>query len=431
MKQDFKVIDYTERYKSIMQFNKNKNIPVHQWYPFVEGYSKEFIQDIVNELDYYPECVLEPFSGSGTTAVEMQNIGIKCISFEVSPFMYMLSKVKLSQDYKYDLFEKYLENFKKEFVYPLPNIRQIEPIPFGDTVVKNEKLQKWNFNDEVMDGILDIKKVIKEIPNEKYRDLFSIALSSILLEVSNLFRNGKCLSYKKNWFEKVKYRREDIHQVFIKKLEMVFKEDILMLNSKENPKINNSDFCYLGDVRKNLSLVEDCSIDLVITSPPYLNSRDYTDIYMLELKVLDLVKNFDELRLLRKETIRSHVQVKYEELELLNYRSLIKTVSQISEKADAYWNKGLLNMIKGYFLDMDILLSQIKKKMKPGKKAFINVANSAYYGLEVPVDLIICEIAEKYNFKVIEIRKARDLKTSSQQSKLIKSLRESVIVLES
>ena len=34
-----------------MQFNKNKLEPFHRWYPFVEGYSKEFIQSIILELD--------------------------------------------------------------------------------------------------------------------------------------------------------------------------------------------------------------------------------------------------------------------------------------------------------------------------------------------------------------------------------------------
>lgn len=431
MTSKFHIIDYTERYKSIMQFNKNKNIPIHQWYPFVEGYSKEFIQDIINELDYEPQCVLEPFSGSGTTPVEMQNLGIKCISFEVSPFMHLLSKVKLSQGYDIRLFESYIEKFKEDFNHHSEEIRNVVSIPFGDTVVKKGNIVKWNFNDEVMDGLLDIKFSIGNIEDKKYQELFNIALASILLEVSNLFRNGKCLSYKKGWAEKTKISRSETHSIFLKKLESIFRQDITTLSSSPKSKLNNADFCFLGDVRKNIFNVEDNSVDLVITSPPYLNSRDYTDIYMLELKVLGLVRNFEELRKLRKQTLRSHVQIKYDDLELLNYRHLVKVVREIEDKVEKYWNNSLLNMIKGYFLDMDILLEQINKKMKPGKKAFINVANSAYYGVEVPVDLIICEIAEMRGFKVLEIRKARDLKTSSQQSKLIKNLRESVIVLES
>ena len=68
-----------------MQFNKNKTEPIHRWYPFVEGYSKEFIKSIIFELDKKDIVCLEPFSGSGTTALELQNLNIKCISFEVNP----------------------------------------------------------------------------------------------------------------------------------------------------------------------------------------------------------------------------------------------------------------------------------------------------------------------------------------------------------
>jgi hypothetical protein len=64
-------------------------------------------------------------------------------------------------------------------------------------------------------------------------------------------------------------------------------------------------------------------------------------------------------------------------------------------------------------------------------KYFISLfPNSAYYGVEVPVDYIIADIAESCGFKVREIRKARDLKTSPQQSDKIKKLRESVIIID-
>jgi len=86
-------------------------------------------------------------------------------------------------------------------------------------------------------------------------------------------------------------------------------------------------------------------------------------------------------------------------------------------------------MVKGYFLDMKELLDSLSRKMKTGARVYFNVANSAYYGVEIKVDEIVCSIAEENNLKVIELREARQLKPSSQQKDIIKSLRESVIVL--
>jgi hypothetical protein len=98
--------------------------------------------------------------------------------------------------------------------------------------------------------------------------------------------------------------------------------------------------------------------------------------------------------------------------------------------SEKFWNKELGNMVKGYFADMDSLLAQLALKMKKGKRGYLNVANSAYYGIVIPVDEIIGEIAEMRGFRVIEIREARRIKPSSQQNALIDFLRESVVVIE-
>ena len=57
----------------------------------------------------------------------------------------------------------------------------------------------------------------------------------------------------------------------------VFAEDIRII-SRKNSLIHNFSTCYLGDVRQNINRVPDGVVDLIITSPPYLNSRDNKDI---------------------------------------------------------------------------------------------------------------------------------------------------------
>jgi len=431
----FEIKDYSSIYDSIMQFNKNKTVSIHQWYPFVEGYSKEFIESILEEIDYIPENVLEPFSGSGTTALELQFKNINCTSFEVSPFMHLLSSVKLYNNYSSETFNNVLNDFK-EILINLPRrirkIRKVEKVPFGRTVIKSDNLKKWNFNDESLDGILDIKYAISFIEDEAYKNLFKIILASILLEVSNLFRNGKCLSYKKDWQTREIYKRKDVHNLLLSKIENVIKNDIATLeNILITTEVDNYNRLHFGDVRTSILNVPNNSVDLIITSPPYLNSRDYTDIYMLELKVLDLINNYEELSSLRKNTVRSHVQVKHGELNELDVPTLKSYLKKVSQKDVALWNNDLINMIKGYFLDMNHLFEQFKRVMEPEKFIYFNVANSAYFNEEIKVDQIISEIAIVHGFELIEIRKARNLKSSSQQSGSIKNLRESVIVFKS
>lgn len=426
---DYPLIDCTKKYHSIMVFDKNKNVLVHRWYPFVEGYSKEFIEDILQELPFIPQCAMEPFCGSGTTPVELQNHGIRCYSFEVSPFMHLLAKVKLERTYDEAILKSYRDKVTEALSNPENDIRSLEAIPFGDTVVKKNGLSKWNFHDTSLDGILDIRHAIRtKVEDERYKNLFTIALASIILQTSNMFRNGKCLSYKKGWSDRI-IARNEVHNLFLEKIDTVIAEDVRIL-TEQSSDIHNSEICNLGDVRKNIDKVPDNSLDLIITSPPYLNSRDYTDIYMLELKVLELVNSHEDLQALRKSAIRSHVQVKYSDINPID-NSRLKQCLKDMKKSDAKsWNSNILNMICGYFEDMQLLFSEFAKKMHSGGVIYFNVANSAYFGVEVPVDYIIGDIAEDCGFTVREIRKARDLKTSPQQSGLVGKLRESVLVID-
>lgn len=425
----YPIIDCTEKYHSIMVFDKNKNVPVHRWYPFVEGYSKEFIDDILSELTFTPQCVLEPFCGSGTTPVELQLKGIKCHSFEVSPFMYLLATTKMCVDYKPAELQDIIECLKTALARVPKQIRDYEEIPFGPTVVNTGKLKKYNFHDSAIDGLLDIRYAIKNtVRDEKYRKLCYVALASIIMESSNMFRNGKCLSYRKGWQEKM-LTRQQVHESFLMKLSTEILEDIQHA-SEQTFTTSNGQLCCYGDVRTNIHQIEDNSIDLIITSPPYLNSRDYTDIYMLELKILELVKNYEELRELRERTLRSHVQVRYEELQPINNDRLIACLREMSEQKDvASWNSDIINMVCGYFEDMQEIFCNFRRVMRKGGKIYFNVANSAYFGVEVPVDLIVSDIAEAQGFEVQEIRKARDLKTSPQQKGKLEKLRESIIII--
>lgn len=426
---NYPIIDCTEKYHSIMVFDKNKNVPVHRWYPFVEGYSKEFIDDILSELKFTPQYVLEPFCGSGTTPVELQLRGIKCHSFEVSPFMYLLAITKMCTDYKSTELQDVIELLKDALVRAPKQIRDYEKIPFGPTVVNTGKLKKYNFHDSAIDGLLDIRYAVKNtVKNEIYRKLCYVALASIIMESSNMFRNGKCLSYRKGWQDK-SLTRQQIHELFLRRLSTDILEDIQQ-GSKQALAVTNGQFCYYGDVRTNIRQIEDNSIDLIITSPPYLNSRDYTDIYMLELKVLELIKDYKELRELRRRTLRSHVQVQYENLQPIDNKRLIACLNDMREQKDVEsWNSDILNMICGYFEDMQELFCDFRRVMRKGGKIYFNVANSAYFGVEVPVDLIVSDIAEEQGFSVQEIRKARDLKTSPQQKGKVDKLRESIIVI--
>ena len=392
----------------------------------VEGYSREFIQSIIKENGKKGLVCLEPFSGSGTTALELQNSGIECFSFEVNPLMYLVARVKLENRYTVERINEYLDHICSYRA----SIDAVDLKSEFKTLYQSDDKKKWNYNKEVAEAVQKLHCAIKNIDDEVYRELFTVALAAILLDVSNLYRNGKCLSYKKGWKERTLTETE----VFAKFDQKVRNELIVDIQKSlcQSP-INNKQKLFNMDSRIGIDeKIADNSIDLVITSPPYLNSRDYTDTYMLELKTLGFTQNNDEIRHLREQTLRSHVQIKWKDKACVDNRYLRSTLEELetASRKTKIWNNSIIDMIRLYFVDIQKIFKIIYKKLKKGGKIYFNVSNSAYFNVLVNTLEICASIAEGEGYTVKEIRKARNLKTSPQQKDIIKSLLEGVIILE-
>ena len=417
------LVDFTKEYSGKVIFSDNLRLCRHRWYNFKEGFSSKFIRSLILEEKRENTTCLDPFSGCGTTPLTCQELGIMCYSIEVNPFLYTLTRTKLWKEYSVEIFDEYLE-----FVNNNCNILSYSDIiiPPMKTITQNGNLKKWLFHKGTLYQILKMKKSISEIDRKEYEDLFTIILGSILVEFSNVYKNGKCHAYKKNW-RNLDMSIEKIMKRFNERAE-VFRRDI----RRSSHEIDNSKYCIRGDVRECINTIKDNSIDTIITSPPYLNSKDYTDSYMIELWILGFIRSYDELRTLREKTMRSHVQIplKKERPEHLIVEEIIRILEEREKKL---WNKDLPSMITGYFSDMTYILSRIYSKLKKGGKMYLNVANSAYYGLEIPTDIILADICENIGFIIEEIRIARFLRTSAQQMNgtngNIERLRESVIIL--
>ena len=77
-------------------FALNAGLPRHRWYRFKEGFSAGLVKSFVGEhmpADYRGR-LLDPFLGSGTTAVEGARLGHDVHGIETNPFMAFLAKVK-------------------------------------------------------------------------------------------------------------------------------------------------------------------------------------------------------------------------------------------------------------------------------------------------------------------------------------------------
>lgn len=425
-KKHVNITDWNDIYSNLVSATKNKNNSVNRWYPILEGFSTEFVENVINEQREKPIVCLDPFAGGGTTPLVAQSKGMKCYSFEVSPFMSQVCRAKLRNDYDVKelveiiaLISSLLENGLKH------------GFKMGSkTSSKRPGHKKWLFHKTALDSLLCIRKAIDIacLGKEKYLDLLYVALASQIVPYSNVYRDGKALRYRNGW-EKKFHKRKDIYLSFFNICDQSVLKDVEQIEVSSTSE-QNIKYFHSGDCRQLLDYVENSVVDLVITSPPYLNSRDYTDSHMLELWLLGHVTDYTMLRELRGKTMRSHVQVSWGDIAVPQSHILISALAEINTYEDKFWNKNIPSMIAGYFSDIQIILEKLLIKMKKNGRIYMNVANSSYFGVVIKTDRIIEEIASNLGYTVEEIRLARKIKTSSQQSEEVKWLRESVIVLK-
>lgn len=186
-----------------------------------------------------------------------------------------------------------------------------------------------------------------------------------------------------------------------------------------------------GDARKTLKSKNTFeSFKLCVTSPPYLNTFDYTDIYRPELFLGKFVNSSAELYDLRLKTVRSHIQAQWKNPEATDFgRFYNNVVKHLKENPDKLMHKRIPMMVQAYFEDMRDILVKLRTKAAEGAQVWLVVSNSAYANEEIPVDLIIADIGSRVGWDLREVGVMRKInKRKTVHSPDITELRESVVI---
>lgn len=199
-------------------------------------FSPQFIEVILNKYAEEGHRLYDPFVGSGTTLYECSRVGIEGIGVELNPSAYYMAKI-------YELSNLSIKNRE-------------------DIIVKTQY---------IIDNILNEDMIIKTIVNEKgdnknIKDILSLLI--ILMDVNKNDVTFKLLNDKWN----------NLKEIIMK----------IPFSEKEIKVI-------LGDSR--YSGVEANSVDLVLTSPPYINVFNYHQNYRKSVEVL----GYDVLKIAKKE----------------------------------------------------------------------------------------------------------------------------------
>lgn len=396
------------------------NLPRHRWYYYKEGFSPNLVNKAIDELHLGNEdLVLDPFNGSGTVTLTSAMRGIPSVGVEVNPFTAFIARTK-SQNVD----AKELETLSKLMVEYIKNDSQTISRWIGiSTFTENENLKKWLFNRPVADAYESGSRFMESVGSTGIKDILKLVLISSLMDNGNARRDGKCFKYKKGW-QTNGYDKASFVESLSDKLRICL-EDVKTTHVEALPLI------VCEDCRRFLNKDDGNYYSLCITSPPYLNTFDYTDIYRPELFMGGFIPNNETLYRLRLSTVRSHVQALWPTPTERDFGSDYTSVmAYLLSHQDMLMCKRIPLMVQAYFEDMQEIMKKLWVKMKDGGHVWVVVSTSAYAGMEIPVDTIIGHIGTTVGFTLEEIKKLRDIrKRKTKNSGNIDFLRESLIKL--
>lgn len=235
------------------------------------------------------ETVLDPMCGCGTTLVEAFLNNRNSIGNDFNPLATLISKVKVTliPDKEFKYLRDKIQKMKRYLDLDYKRIdKRIELLP-------NRKISKI-FNRVVISKLEVIRETLLEIKEEGgHDDIYDLGRVALSSTIWSLVENGGGF---------------DVDDLFLKKINSMEKELKEMSKIVRNPpKVQ----IITGDARK--LEIGDNSVDLIVTSPPYVNALDYYRVHMYNMLWLGM--DFD---LFKKHEIGAHSHFIYNRFRLLS-----------------------------------------------------------------------------------------------------------------
>lgn len=331
-------------------------------------------------------CVLDPFCGSGTVLVEAKLSGRNSFGLDINPLARLLTKVKTTT-LDTEKLEAMLERMMSGI---LSSKSEIQVADFPD-------IDYW-FSPETQRKLAIIKEAVENVDESDYRDFFNVCFSAIIRKCS--FADPRISPACKS-----KRIRELIVKGWQPPVFELF-EKTAKWNISQNSKFGCTSHAevfaeVIGDDAKEIVL-DDEAVDLIITSPPYINAQKYVRSTKLEIFWLGLLTR-EELGELDRQLIGTE-RAKFEEYRNICFSKLTDLEILNSSLEDlAIIDRRRAYIAYRYFKEMDKVFDEIERVLRKNGHFILVIGNNRFYGVGFPTSNILAEMAKKHLFEIESI----------------------------
>ena len=350
------------------------------------SYPAMMIPQIVRKLilEYKPSgkfsLILDPYMGSGTTLVEASIYGVNSIGIDLNPLACLLGKTKTTH------FNESILNEQFHFIEKKIQEYDADSITYDFTRITNPSF--W-YDENELNKLSYLNQIIlEELPERNCIDFFKVILSEIVRDISYT-RKGEFKRFKMNDNALINFK-PDTFKIFVDK----YQRNILGLrdfNEKSNGtntivhKSNSSDEHFL-------SLIPQGEVDMVITSPPYGDSKTTVAYgqfsrWSNEWFDCDNAKNLDNILMGGKKS-------KNPLYETLSIENDLKNIKEIDE--NRYYD--VVSFLNDYWCS----IKKVSKTLRKGGVICYVVGNRNVKGIQIQLDYFTIEMFEKLGFKHID-----------------------------
>ena len=318
--------------------------------------------------------VLDPMCGSGTVARAAVEAGLDCVGVDIDPLAVLMSRVWTS---KLDTVR-----MRTDAEDVVREARSLEPNAVWRTEdAETQRFISYWFARKQEDEMARMWTILRRQERESGRAL-AICLSRLIVSKEMMASLARDTSHSRP--HKVANRNEfDVYEGFLRSCRFVARR----LNASA---IRGRADIRLGDARK-LEGIDDGKFDLILTSPPYLNAIDYIRAHRLTLVWLGYA--MASLRQTRATSVGA-------ERMLAKTNTRIDVSQFIVADVNASFGSRQLGWIRRYAEDMEAVLREIARVVKPCGMAVMVLGNSFIRGARIDNAGLIETIAREVGFGV-------------------------------
>ncbi len=363
----------------------------HNYHRYPAKFIPQLVEKLIEEYIHSENAhINDPFFGCGTTIVTAISKGFIVSGTDINRIAYLIAKTKSTP-----IAPDYLDKKIKQLSNKLEFINEQQLILFKNKIKpiipqKHENRINYWFSEENKNKLGKILRVIYEEQDEIIRNFFLVAFSNIL-------KNCSC------WAQGSTKPTRNLHKKTVNPVEILKKQLIKMQKGNDEfykiipPKVKDHLSQYLkieiGDAKKQP--VKSETVDLIITSSPYVTSYEYADLHQLSTIWLDLTDDLTEYK-------KDFIGTSYKKYENRNLKSNI--AKDIIEKMKTK-SKSMAKEIEAYFIDMQEVFDESYRILKYGGRCCFVIGNTRLKGIDILNAEVFAESLQYSGFKLDRIIK--------------------------